>query len=306
MGRKDEMKSRMWQAGADAFTKLGLDPRKMYVCPLCLRGGDKACLQNGYFTLEHVPPQSAGGRELVLTCRCCNSRAGHEIEGHLAEFEKLRRAKESGEIPLQAKVTTDSVTDLNVKASISSGRISIAGLPKQNPPGTTDALGSELEARYQAGKGMPDTRLEFRIPLNPRKMEIAWLKAGYLAVFAVFGYRYAVRPELKLVREQIKHPNEDLIKGFGFHLNDVASDQRHVVLLREPEWARGIAVQMGSTIILLPFDEEVSAYYSRIAEHHGERVDFNGTSLGWPERPKYEFDHYPGNVTEYLRLLRGD
>lgn len=307
MGKKDELKGLMWEAGAEAFAKLGLNLPKMYVCPLCLHGGDKICLGNGYFTLEHVPPKAVGSKELVLTCRDCNSRAGHKLEGHLSEFEKLRREKETtGSVSLTGRLTSERVERLNVEVSISNDKVSVAGLPKNNRPEDHNAFFDDLDRRSRAGQGFPKFKLDYhsRRPIDGRKVDISWLKAGYLAAFSVFGYRWAVRPELKLVREQIKHPDEHLIEGFVFSQN--ADDgKRHVVLLREPEWARGIVVQMGRVVVLLPFAEEAETYYSRIASHDGEKLDLNGIPLDWPTKPLFELDHHPGKVNAYFRLIDG-
>jgi hypothetical protein len=40
-------------------------------------------------TAEHVPPQSFGGRELLLTCKKCNNDAGTLLDAHARHKEDL-------------------------------------------------------------------------------------------------------------------------------------------------------------------------------------------------------------------------
>src|SRR5262245_31174488 len=56
-----------------------------YGCPLCLR----IYPSPSAFTVEDVPPKSVGGRPLLLTCYDCNSKAGHTIDWHWANFWTL-------------------------------------------------------------------------------------------------------------------------------------------------------------------------------------------------------------------------
>jgi hypothetical protein len=38
------------------------------------------------FTVEHVPPDSVGGRPLILTCQRCNGTAGTTVDWHWSNF----------------------------------------------------------------------------------------------------------------------------------------------------------------------------------------------------------------------------
>jgi hypothetical protein len=70
-----------FRSGVHAINCLIDDFGDQYVCPLCLRPFDHTALHTE-LTIEHVPPESLGGKELVLTCRDCNSHAGHTIDAH--------------------------------------------------------------------------------------------------------------------------------------------------------------------------------------------------------------------------------
>ena len=57
-----------------------------YICPLCLNTfnlselGDKV---NDILTVEDVPPKSLGGNPILITCRNCNSKCGHNLDVYL-------------------------------------------------------------------------------------------------------------------------------------------------------------------------------------------------------------------------------
>lgn len=52
-----------------------------YVCPICFRIFTKEQVQ--LLSKDHVPPQSVGGKDIVLTCGACNNNQGAEIDKHL-------------------------------------------------------------------------------------------------------------------------------------------------------------------------------------------------------------------------------
>jgi hypothetical protein len=63
-----------FEDGAAALARIGRTEGNLYACPICLRtfGRD----QVDHLSEEHVPPQSLGGKVIVLTCRRCNSEGG--------------------------------------------------------------------------------------------------------------------------------------------------------------------------------------------------------------------------------------
>ena len=57
-----------------------------YICPICFDPFFEKDLDisiPNYLTLEDVPPASLGGRPIVLTCKSCNSKTGHDLDAHL-------------------------------------------------------------------------------------------------------------------------------------------------------------------------------------------------------------------------------
>ena len=282
-------KNTLWEAGAEAFVHLNLDvPHYGYVCPLCVRLFRKSEID--LLSIDHVPPKSVGGKKLMLTCRDCNSHAGHSIENHLANLQKIQDFN-SGKCFLPQKLTTDKVKDLNVEVRMSRDGVRVAALPQNNPPGKTKLWGQELEHRYQTGQGIPDLQLAISLPrADPQKVAIAWLKAGFLAAFSVFGYRYALSRELKLVRDQIRHPEKKLITAFGQPFDNADISAREIVVVTEPDWLKGIAVQIGSCLVFLPYTESADTFFAKLAMQSGRKAEIKGFSYGWPSKPQFLWD----------------
>ena len=57
--------------------------RPFYVCPQCLNAFPESALLAGWLTQEHVPPESVGGKKIVLTCKNCNNTAGHSTDADM-------------------------------------------------------------------------------------------------------------------------------------------------------------------------------------------------------------------------------
>ena len=73
-----ERRERWFSDGASALrrtlTAMGMEDSlpsggQFYPCPLCLMAYGRDAFEGGVFSDEHVPPRTAGGRALVLTCR---------------------------------------------------------------------------------------------------------------------------------------------------------------------------------------------------------------------------------------------
>lgn len=288
---------RYWHAGAEAFAKLDLGLPSYYVCPLCLHGFTEE--QAPALTREHVPPQALGGRRLVLTCPDCNNVAGHDVDSHAAELERVRDffRRKPGD-PYSVRYQADGGIDVNAEAKWSTDEaLSIAGLPDSNPLGATDRLNDELTRRWREGEGWPTAKLSvrFRHSVSLRRASISWLRAAYLAAFAVLGYRYAFRKELALVRDQIRLPDKRLLRAFYQKVPEVTADGWAIVLLSAPRWARGLAVQMGEHLVLLPYLDDAGTYYKRLVHESedGMPVNFAGKAFPWPERAEFRLDYAP-------------
>lgn len=91
-------KLRWFDRGAAAFertfpgvaaSRLGPHIGPVYVCPICDQGFTREAVPSGERTAEHVPPESFGGRELLLTCKWCNNEAGSRLDAHARKKENI-------------------------------------------------------------------------------------------------------------------------------------------------------------------------------------------------------------------------
>src|ERR1051325_9699707 len=59
----------------------------LYVCPLCVtptgfRAFMRQAVETNQLTVEHAPPEHAGGHAITLTCARCNHTAGSKLDSH--------------------------------------------------------------------------------------------------------------------------------------------------------------------------------------------------------------------------------
>jgi len=97
-----EKRLNIFRYGSKAIAKYRNGDSSIYYCPICQLGYCEASAITGELTLEDVPPKSIGGKPILLTCRKCNSSAGHIIDAAIAnknklvDFEKIVRKREKG------------------------------------------------------------------------------------------------------------------------------------------------------------------------------------------------------------------
>ena len=107
----------------------------------------------------------------------------------------------------------------------------------------------------------PNKGIRFRIK-QPKShyVAVSWLRSAYLLVFSLLGhqgYRYAQSPALQPIREQIRNPDEERIKGalggvvsgVDFPVDPVVDP---VILLSAGHELSCWAVKMGDKSVLLP------------------------------------------------------
>ena len=131
------------------------------------------------FTVEDVPPQSVGGRPLLLTCYTCNSSSGHTLDWHWAHFWKVEGFAVVG---LPEPVTVNFVyEDLETVAELSTenGAFVLRLIKKASNPEflkeTERLFGEAIEKAGQPGP--------MKVNFHKSTFE------GYLVGMAIGGYR---------------------------------------------------------------------------------------------------------------------
>jgi hypothetical protein len=283
-------KRRWFELGAGAFAQAYPGAPPIYVCPLCLMGGGIEAIDE--FTYEHVPPASVGGRRLVLTCKNCNSRSGHDVDTQMRKQEDvIDFARGTLDRPIAAHLSVDGASAaVNVRVQSAGGSLLVFGVPKADKP-------SDREEHWAAWNKIARSQtadwkfaLQFAASAyRPDKARIGWLRAGYLACFAAYGYRYVLRKDWALVRKQLLDPGVGVLTRFCLFHPDAATDTRSFSYVTEPPWLRSIAVQMGRHTVFLPCLGNPGLYESLVAQA-GTSVSFEGIRLPWPSEPLFTFD----------------
>lgn len=285
----------LFQRGVKAFGTLQLPLPPLYVCPLCVRGLTEVDI--GELTREHVPPASLGGKSLVLTCRECNNRAGGKegVDTHARHGEDMLDLV-TRNLPGERRARFSvGPTSMNVRVRTEKDHVEIVGMP--GPPNEADSF---MAAFLQMAKTPHSERPPLRITFSHGKytrgrQEVSWLRAGYLAAFAVFGYRYILRELLQPVRKQIETPDAELIDDFHMWHPTKELNKRSIVLITKPAWVQGIAVTISRHLVLLPLFDSDTGFYERMrrfADGTGKN-EVSGLALPWPRTPRFELDFDP-------------
>ncbi|MFQ5873061.1 MAG: HNH endonuclease [Dehalococcoidia bacterium] len=212
-----------------AHPRVHLEPDipNIVTCPQCFRAIERADLGNeeSPFSLEHVPPESLGGRVATFTCRDCNSWAGHALDSHLLHYLEFRDFLEGS-----PGSTVDATVTINEEARITAelvfteeGILQILVSAERSNP-------EHLQrAKELMGAGPPTINLTTTgrrgRGARTRRPEAALLRIAYLYAFSVFGYGFLINFGSQAVRSQFKHPEQEILPSWGISLNQSLPDE---------------------------------------------------------------------------------
>jgi hypothetical protein len=292
-----EKRLRIFRYGAAAVARYTGGDSSLYYCPICGAGyPESSAIAGTELTLEHVPPQCVGGKPTLLTCRHCNSSAGHNMDVSTAskrkfeEFARIVYGQEKGTIPC----VTFSIAGFSIVTSICTERsFDVIPVRYANPPGTTEKYEEHLK-NLAANKAQ---EFEFKISMtqkyDPRLYKLSQLKSAFLLIFAWLGYRYAFDPRLELVRRQIREPENDMLGTRFWIEGNESTPLKKVMFMRNPFPA--FLVSFDRFAIVLPSLESPADIYNILASHwkKGQRVDIEAQVLldAWPDRLQMKLDY---------------
>jgi hypothetical protein len=278
----NERKKREWfDLGAESFARVrpGLYDYPIYPCPICLTTFTIEALAQKQLSTEHVPPESLGGRELLLTCRSCNNSSGTKLDAHARTKEDVQLAR-AGTLDRPHRVRA-MFGDLVVNAELhtSGGEYSLQAPTKINRPGTRDTLqnvartGTQLTVEHERYAELGAI--------------ISWFRSGYFALFAVTGYELALDPAFEIVRKQILECDERKMITFTSEVpEDIPLTVRRILRVLEPEWHHGWAVEFGRYFVHFPALGDTS-FYDRMAAHVSDPITHTYRYMGWPSEPTF-------------------
>jgi len=184
-----------------------------YVCPICLDKFSVEDLKSSskkMLTLEDAPPKALGGHSNTLTCKKCNSEAGHKIDCHLNKrLVELNVRSFLPNTSSKAKFTYNGITVNGQLQVENDGEITVKHNEKFNEP-------KGLKQYIESTKKDNVIDLEFApSSVDTHRLEVALLKTAYMLAFEKFGYALILDKSYDIVREQIKNP-EKYIYPMGF------------------------------------------------------------------------------------------
>ena len=283
-----------------------LPPEGMYyTCPCCLRG----LYSHGAahkLTIEHVPPETLGGRPMLLTCAQCNSNAGANFDAHAdqkAVADAFVRGAEVGR-KIRATAYIDGVPLRGTAQSTEEG-ISIVGVPKQNNQKQQAAFVAMLESLAE-GDGDAAGRFSFTIhtKFDEARARLSLIRSAYLAAFAALGWSYILRSVMQPIRDQLMNPDDSILDTYVFRDPDSATSVRRLLLVADPDELRCVAVTIGEYSVFLPswsrpktWNETAEAF-GRECEADGRlNLALKGKEVPWPKAPTYFLDSPPSSVS---------
>jgi hypothetical protein len=170
------------------------------ICPLCWH---ETRFDN--LTLEHIVPESVGGRQTTLTCRSCNNDHGSELDAHLAQYQTVRDALQ-GHGMLKTKL---NINGHEMVANLKWGD----GHKNFHVVGKATNPSAEIETRKEFSAGnVSNANFTLYFDYKQNNFQTAVLRAAYLVLFKCFGYEYASKSVTQAIRHRIvdsshAHPN---------------------------------------------------------------------------------------------------
>jgi hypothetical protein len=269
---------------------------QFYACPLCLTAYGRDAFEGGVFSDEHVPPRTAGGRVLVLTCRRCNNTAGTAMDADAAGREAVHDFLVGRSLGRDLRAEF-AVGDVEVRGNINNveGAIMMSVVPKANNPDDVTRMSQMLT---QWADELVGGRIGFRFleRVSPAAATLSWVRAAYLAAFAAFGWRYVFLACLNPFRAQLAAPADIILPPIAFFDPSAPGERRQLLLVEEPARMRSLAVVLGRHTVFLPsvteprsFDDLAAAlaWYSALSAPRRQCVR---KDIPWPTEPHYALD----------------
>ena len=216
MGRQLERRKRLFDKFSnqlhlmvdEGLLQTELRYERTYICPICLGQFQESDLvandDANFLTEEDAPPAKLKGSRIALTCKDCNSGAGHQIDNHLinrireiddSKFYKgsqqVRRLNYKGQ-PITAEITSNGDGTLTVLHRIG-----------KNNPNRLERFIYGLRNRTLG----PILNLEPKVyGVIPERVSIALAKTNYIITFSKFGYLFLLHPYYDTLRNAIRNP----------------------------------------------------------------------------------------------------
>jgi len=174
------------------------------------------------YTVGHIVPESADGKDWTLLCKTCNSEFGRKQDKWFGEYLCVLNNPQGTFIDVKTKSKYITVNGVKVSGLIGvsedDAAIEVFLPTNRNSPGKVKSLplGKTVEIKFA-------TELVKHI----NEIQVGYITAAYLTWFNEIGYNWIMQSSQELVRKQILECNHMLD---GAKAIDIEGEE-----LREPE-----------------------------------------------------------------------
>lgn len=282
MNRNNKKRKELFELYSNDFRKITENTISklrypLYVCPLCRRFFDESHLEQSAknpLTIEHVPPENSGGKDLILTCKECNNNHGAWFDSHLKkmdETEKFLNLIDSAE--LITTITLNEEIEIGSKIKVfPDNNIGIFLDSKRTNPKYYKDINKLIRNDYKLGN------IKFNLPLpDSRKISIALLRSAYLLMFKTLGYKYVLNINSEYIRSWIQDFNTNQ-KGFnGIVKSEIDDKYLGINKISKPNWLKGRFL-----VIIKIKTDTINTNYGLILPGLYESIDYDniGSNIG--------------------------
>ena len=260
-----------------------------YVCPLCLAPFGRDALDGRTLTLEHVPPESMGGKGVVLTCKACNHGSGTMFDSQMEKIDRYHGfGSERATKPIPIEIHVDDAIERGELMSKDGKTWEMSPIARRTHPEHSALIQRQFE---NGGPEKMEIVMRGRMDA-PRLASIGWLRAGYLVAFAALGYRYVLQEAFSLVREQFTTRDVVLDWVPVVRDDDIDPSARYMVRLSAPEILRdAFLVVFGQNVVVLPPTNGDESFFARFSEFTNQKFPIGERGeVPWPYEPVFSLD----------------
>ena len=184
-------------------------PDEVYLCPICFEPFFEKDIyesKSNFLTLEDVPPQSLGGKQILLTCKNCNNESGRVLDNLLKmsmETEQVFKRKTKAPIKTRFQIGESNIGGTLNYNKEKGFEMNIIG--KSNPNAKTDIND------FFENWGKASMNMKFTAP-NHRKVGISLLRIAYLKMIEHFCCCMYLEENVLKIRDQLFNPDDEIIK----------------------------------------------------------------------------------------------
>lgn len=230
-------------------------PQETYPCPLCGHFFGVKHLepnQDNFLTIEHVPPKSLGGSNIILTCKNCNSEHGRNLDGQLYNKIKAHRfmkSEQEAELNVRYRIADKIPSDGKLLRRATGEIVFHFDADRTNPKFKEDIL-----QILQGKKG--EVKLDFTFQKGEdNKATLSMLRTGYLLAFKKLGYAFVLSKSAQKISSMLM--KEESLSSVPLILNaQISKECDGIYIISKP-------LELRSYLAI--FNLHLHGYYEKIA-----------------------------------------